>query len=179
MESEGNIFLVEDDVKLVRFIELELQYEGYTVFVVHDGREAINRLEQKTYQLVLLDLILPLFNGFEILQRVRKASTVPAIMLTAKGDVNDKVNGLDGGADDYITRPFAIEELLARMQVIFRKKEQEATYNERFLTATKLTIDLKRYMVKWEDINGHSQRTPGRLNVSITRWLPQPSKRQV
>jgi len=151
MESaKGNILLVEDEVKLARFVELELKYEGYTVDVVNDGREAIEKFEQKPYDLVLLDLMLPGFNGMEILRRIRKSSQVPVIMLTAKGDVNDKVAGLDSGADDYITKPFAIEELLARMRVAFRKSALTA-HDDKPLKIKNLTIDLQKRLVKWDD----------------------------
>jgi len=148
--AKGNILLVEDEAKLARFVELELKYEGYTVDVVNDGREAIEKFEQKSYDLVLLDLMLPGFNGMEILRRIRKTSQIPVIMLTAKGDVNDKVSGLDSGADDYITKPFAIEELLARMRVAFRKSAL-AAHDDKPLRVKHLTIDLQKRMVKWDD----------------------------
>ena len=148
--SKGHILLIEDEVKLARFVELELKYEGYKVDVAYDGRDAIEKFGQKTYDLVLLDLMLPGFNGMEILRRIRKVSQTPVIMLTAKGDVSDKVSGLDSGADDYITKPFAIEEVFARMRVALKKSAQ-ALYDGKPLQIKNLTIDLQKRSVKWDD----------------------------
>ena len=117
---QKKILLVEDEVKLARFVELELKYEGYDVKVCHDGREGMREITEGEYDMVLLDLMLPGLTGIEICRRVRKFSQIPIIMLTAKDEVMDKVAGLDSGADDYLTKPFAIEELLARMRVAFR-----------------------------------------------------------
>lgn len=114
------IILIEDEVKLARFVELELRYEGYDVTVCHDGREGLQMVTEGNYDMILLDLMLPGLTGIEICRRVRKFSNVPIIMLTAKDETMDKVAGLDSGADDYLTKPFAIEELLARMRVAFK-----------------------------------------------------------
>lgn len=113
------VILIEDEVKLARFVELELRYEGYDVTVCHDGREGLQMVTDGNYDMILLDLMLPGLTGIEICRRVRKFSNVPIIMLTAKDETMDKVAGLDSGADDYLTKPFAIEELLARMRVAF------------------------------------------------------------
>ncbi len=101
-------------------MELELKYEGYDITVVHDGREGLETFTNGEYNMILLDLMLPGLSGIEICRRIRKTSSVPIIMLTAKDEVMDKVAGLDSGADDYLTKPFAIEELLARMRVAFK-----------------------------------------------------------
>lgn len=114
------IILIEDEVKLARFVELELRYEGYDVTVCHDGREGLQMITEGSYDMILLDLMLPGLTGIEICRRVRKFSDIPIIMLTAKDETMDKVAGLDSGADDYLTKPFAIEELLARMRVAFK-----------------------------------------------------------
>ena len=114
------IILIEDEVKLARFVELELRYEGYDVTVCHDGREGLQMVTDGNYDMILLDLMLPGLTGIEICRRVRKFSNIPIIMLTAKDETMDKVAGLDSGADDYLTKPFAIEELLARMRVAFK-----------------------------------------------------------
>ena len=102
------ILLVEDEVKLARFVELELRYEGYDVTVCHDGREGMQQITDGNHDMVLLDLMLPGLTGIEICRRVRKFSQIPIIMLTAKDEIMDKVAGLDSGADDYLTKPFAI-----------------------------------------------------------------------
>jgi len=148
--TRGHVLLVEDEVKLARFVELELIYEGYSVDVVNDGHEALEIIFQKSYDLVLLDFMLPGLSGMEILQKIRRSSDVPVIMLTAKGDISDKVSGLDSGADDYMTKPFAIEELLARMRTAFRKSAQPAIDGQ-FFKAKKLIIDMHKRLVMWEN----------------------------
>lgn len=122
---QKKILLIEDEVKLARFVELELKYEGYEVTVCHDGREGMALITDGDFDMILLDLMLPGLTGIEICRRVRKTSNIPIIMLTAKDEVIDKVAGLDSGADDYLTKPFAIEELLARMRVAFKHCEDK------------------------------------------------------
>ena len=113
----AKILIVEDEVKIARFLELELKHEGYEVVHASDGRTGLELALGKDMDLVLLDIMLPGLSGIEVCRRVRMESQVPIIMLTAKDDVTDKVAGLDMGADDYMTKPFAIEELLARIRV--------------------------------------------------------------
>jgi DNA-binding response OmpR family regulator len=117
------VLLVEDEKQMAMFIEMELTHEGYKVDVVYDGREGVKNAENKEYDLILLDVMLPGLNGVESCKRIRQFSYVPIIMLTAKSDISDKVLGLDAGANDYLTKPFAIEELLARIRVHMRNKE--------------------------------------------------------
>ncbi len=117
------ILVVEDEEKIARFIELELQYEGYEVEKAFDGRDGLELLKTRLYDLVLLDVMLPGLNGIEVLRRLRHFSDVPVILLTARDTVIDKVSGLDGGADDYVTKPFAIEEVLARIRALLRKRK--------------------------------------------------------
>lgn len=141
------VLIIEDEVKLARFVELELKYEGYDVKVVHNGREGLETFLLEKFDLILLDLMLPGLNGIEICRRIRKTSDVPIIMLTAKDEVMDKVSGLDSGADDYLTKPFAIEELLARMRVALKhsiKKEDE----KNIITVGNLTVDADKRIVK-------------------------------
>lgn len=120
--DEYKILTVEDERQMAMFIEMELTHEGYKVDVVYDGREGLNSVEHKEYDLILLDVMLPGLNGIEVCRRIRQFSHVPIIMLTAKSDIPDKVLGLDVGANDYLTKPFAIEELLARIRVYTRDK---------------------------------------------------------
>lgn len=141
------VLIIEDEVKLARFVELELKYEGYDVKVVHNGREGLETFLLEKFDLIFLDLMLPGLNGIEICRRIRKTSDVPIIMLTAKDEVMDKVSGLDSGADDYLTKPFAIEELLARMRVALKhsiKKEDE----KNIITVGNLTVDADKRIVK-------------------------------
>lgn len=120
------ILIVEDEEKLARFIELELVHEGYQVKKAYDGRSGLELAEKNEADLALLDIMLPGLNGLEVLRRLRKTSTLPVILLTARDEVMDKVAGLDGGADDYITKPFAVEELLARIRVALKKSRQQS-----------------------------------------------------
>ena len=117
-----HILLVEDEEKLARMVELELKYEGYSVEKAFDGRKGLELALSGAFDLVLLDIMLPQLSGMEVLRRLRRESQVPVIMLTARDSVVDKVSGLDSGADDYITKPFAIEELLARIRAALRTK---------------------------------------------------------
>ncbi len=116
-----HILIVDDEQKIARFLELELRYEGYEVDVRNDGRSGLDAIKQGDYDLVVLDVMMPGLNGMEVLRRVRQNSNIPIIMLTAKGETMDKVMGLDFGADDYLTKPFEIEELLARIRTALRK----------------------------------------------------------
>lgn len=168
--NEKKILIIEDEVKLARFVELELKYEGYKVDVSNDGREGLNKALDNEYDLILLDVMLPSLNGMEVLRRIRQVSDVLVIMLTAKGEVTDKVMGLDIGADDYMTKPFAIEELLARIRVAFKRKvevkkveedneitkignlcidakKHEVTYDREKIELTKKEFDLLKYLM--------------------------------
>lgn len=151
--SKRKILIIEDEVKLGRFVELELKYEGYEVDVCHDGREGLNRALENDYDLILLDVMLPSLNGMEVLRRIRQVNDVLVIMLTAKSHVTDKVMGLDIGADDYMTKPFAIEELLARIRVSFKRKGDINKIEEDF-SITKvgnLCVDDKKHKVTYDD----------------------------
>ena len=107
------ILIVEDEKDIARFIELELQAEGYRTEVAYDGITGLSRFRETNPNLVIMDLMLPVMDGLEVARRIRKTSNVPIIILTAKDRVEDKVEGLDAGADDYLVKPFSIEELLA------------------------------------------------------------------
>ena len=119
----ARILIVEDEEKIARFVTLELEHEGYQVEHAADGRTAVDLALERDYDLILLDVLLPQLNGMEVLQRVRKHKDVPVIMVTARDAVMDKVAGLDAGADDYLTKPFAIEELFARIRVALKRAE--------------------------------------------------------
>ena len=151
----AGILLVEDEEKLARFTELELVHEGYRVEKSGNGREALELALRNHYDLILLDIMLPGLNGLEVLRRLLKEKQVPVILLTARDAVMDKVSGLDAGAVDYITKPFAIEELLARIRVALklhpaaspgrdREKEEEG-----LLVWHDLTLDERRHQVRY------------------------------
>ena len=115
------ILIVEDDSGISDFVIPELEHEGYTTCLAVTGREALEKFESEKPDLVLLDIMLPELNGLEVLRRIRANSTVPVILETARGETIDKINGLNLGADDYIPKPFEIEELLARINALFRR----------------------------------------------------------
>lgn len=120
------ILIVEDDKTVLDFEKKELEHEGYAVITAEDGRRALDLFESQKPDFILLDIMIPELNGIEVLRRIRKQSEVPVILVTAKGEVYDKVNGLSAGADDYISKPFAIEELLARISSVLRRSRVNA-----------------------------------------------------
>jgi len=134
------VLLIEDEPQIARFVQLELQHEGYDVMLAYDGREGLEVFKASSFDVVLLDIMLPSLNGIEVLRRIRFTSSVPIIMLTARDSVMDKVSGLDNGADDYITKPFAIEELLARLRSVLRKHAVVT-----LLSFKTLTLDVEQH----------------------------------
>ncbi|CQR56071.1 response regulator transcription factor [Paenibacillus riograndensis] len=117
----NRILLIEDEKNLARFIELELQHVSYSVTLVQDGLAGLRLALEEAWDLILLDLMLPGLNGIELCRRLRQEKQTPVIIITARDGLSDKINGLDSGADDYIAKPFAIEELLARMRSLLRR----------------------------------------------------------
>ncbi|WP_409250682.1 response regulator transcription factor [Bacillus sp. SCS-153A] len=146
--QKSTILLVEDEINVSQFIRLELEHEGYEVTAVEDGSQALDYFTEKEFSVVLLDWMLPGLDGLEVCRRIRKKSDVPIIILTARDYIGDKIAGLDRGADDYITKPFEIEELLARIRAVMRrhkgKKENEV------LQVENLIVDLKSRQVTRE-----------------------------
>ncbi|MCX0389501.1 response regulator transcription factor [Clostridium perfringens] len=145
------ILIVEDEEKIARFIELELIHEGYKVIKADNGRTGLEIAERGESDLIILDVMLPEINGLEVLRRIRKVSEVPIIMLTARDAVMDKVSGLDAGADDYITKPFAIEELLARIRTALKKRVFTVKKDEDVIRCGLLTLDKMRHKVMYGD----------------------------
>lgn len=162
------ILVIEDEVKIARFLELELSHEGYVVEVAYDGRDGYEKALSGNIDLIILDLMLPGLSGIEVCRRVRKESDVPIIMLTAKDDVSDKVMGLDSGADDYMTKSFAIEELLARIRVVLKRRgkneenkntietghlilfkdEHRVTFKDKEIALSKKEFELLRFLME-------------------------------
>ncbi|MDD3225376.1 MAG: response regulator transcription factor [Clostridium sp.] len=140
------ILIVEDERQMSMFIEMELNHEGYKTATAYDGLEGLKKAEKGDYNLILLDIMLPTIDGIEVCKRIRKFSSVPVIMLTARGDISDRVDGLDSGANDYMIKPFAIEELLARIRVIERSKEPE--YNRDEIKVYDVVMNDKTHEVK-------------------------------
>ena len=172
------ILLVEDEEKLARMVELELKYEGYQVDKAADGRTGLDMAQTGDYDLILLDIMLPALNGMEVLRRLRRESLVPVIMLTARDTVMENVAGLDAGADDYITKPFAIEELLARIRAALRNKAEgaaEVPGQVGKLMAGPLTMDVDRHEVS---VNGQEVELT-RREFDLLRYLLENKEKVV
>ena len=145
--TKESILIVEDEEKILRLLEIELEYEGYEIGKAMDGIDALELYHSRTWDLILLDVMLPGISGIELLRRIRaKEAATPVILLTAKGSVEDKVSGLDLGANDYITKPFEIEELLARIRAVLRMRPtapQKVEEDDEWLTAGDLKLNDK------------------------------------
>lgn len=142
------ILIIEDEKNISSFVKMELEFEGYITQVIEDGKQGLYEALNKDYDLILLDLMLPSLNGIEICRRLKKEKNTPIIMLSAKDSVMDKVSGLQMGADDYVSKPFAIEELLARIQVVFRRDNNS---NSKILNFKDLSINIDSRVVKKGD----------------------------
>lgn len=138
MTSE-RLLIIEDEARIAQFIERALIYEGYRVSVARDGQMGLQIARDNPPDLVILDWMLPGLDGLEVCKRLRAASTVPILMLTAKDDIKDRVMGLDAGADDYLVKPFSVDELLARVRALFRRATP--TSKPEILRFADLTLD--------------------------------------
>lgn len=146
------ILIVEDEEKLSRVIQLELQYENYETKIADNGKDALRFIEEETWDLVLLDIMIPYLSGLEVLRRVRRHDqATPIILLTARDEVHDKVSGLDLGANDYVTKPFQIEELLARVRVHLRSHQPPVTQTEK-LEIGDLSVEIATRQVLREEV---------------------------
>jgi DNA-binding response OmpR family regulator len=149
--KKTTILAADDDPQLLRLITRNLQLEGYDVLAASDGQQALELIENNSPDLVLLDVMMPRMDGFTVCYRVREFSSVPIIIITARGQDQDKVRGLDLGADDYLTKPFSVDELLARVRAVIRRSQftaRELTQGLRATTATgNLVIDYSQHIV--------------------------------
>jgi len=136
------ILLIEDERRLSRFIELELRHASFAVTTAYDGPSGLDLALREDWDVILLDLMLPGLDGMEVCRRIRAVKKTPILILTARDSVLDRVSGLDSGADDYIPKPFAIEELLARIRVVFRRQEDSAEDNKAMLSFQDLSVNL-------------------------------------
>ena len=140
------VLVVEDDSNISELLRLYLQKDGFEVLQAEDGGEGIRLAKEAAPDLILLDIMLPVCDGWTVCAEVRRSSAVPIIMLTAKGETFDKINGLEMGADDYVTKPFEVKELMARIRAVLRRSEGEAPKSsEKKLSFDKLTINLDSY----------------------------------
>ena len=151
MDEKPKILIVKDEKQIARFIQIDLEKNGFRTAIEKNGRRAYERIIQEKYDLVLLDVMLPDMDGMEICQRVREISDVPIIMLTARDDVKDKVEGLNFGANDYVTKPFSTEELLARIRGILRRRNEGTRPEENRMIVGNVLLYPDRYEVR---VNG-------------------------
>lgn len=146
--KDRRILVIDDEERMVRFIRLNLEYDGFQVLEAFNGSQAINKIRSNLPDLVLLDVMLPDFDGFEVLRMIREVSTVPVIMLTAKGEEEDRVRGLEMGADDYITKPFSPRELVSRVRAVLRRTEMTGVSTHDLIEVdARLKIDFDRHEV--------------------------------
>ena len=149
--------IVEDDGNIAELLRLYLEKDGFDVIIASDGGNGVRLALSENPDVILLDIMLPVLDGWQVCRKVRESSRVPIIMLTAKGETYDKVNGLEMGADDYIVKPFEIKELLARIHAVMRRTEPEEKSGEKKLTFEKLTINLDSYELI---VDGKKVETP-------------------
>ena len=153
--KKHRVLIIEDEKNLARFVDLELQHEGYETAICHDGRKGLETALNQEWDVILLDLMLPELNGLEVCRRIRPIKDTPIIIMTARDSVIDRVSGLDQGADDYIVKPFAIEELLGRLRALFRRidhnKEEKNQSQQSSVKYRNLVIEKKGRIVKRDD----------------------------
>ncbi len=142
---KGKILVVEDERNIAELIRLYLEKEGFEVIHAPDGGAGIAEFERSSPDLVLLDIMLPVMDGWQVLKEIRASSKTPVIMLTAKGETGDKVMGLENGADDYITKPFEVKELIARIHAVMRRYGEEKKDEKKRLAFDKLVIDMDSF----------------------------------
>jgi len=146
--ANHKILIVEDERRMARFIRLNLEHDGFQALEATTGREALDALRQNLPDLVLLDIMLPDIDGFEVLSRIRESQDVPVIMLTAKGEEDDRVRGLELGADDYVTKPFSPRELVSRVRAVLRRSEAMRAASHGLIEVdNRLKIDFERRQV--------------------------------
>lgn len=163
------ILIVEDEQKIMRFIRANLLASNYQVYTAVNGQEAIEIYEQYLPDLILLDIMLPVLDGFQVLSKIREYSTVPIIIITAKGSSNDTIKGLELGADDYIIKPFDINELLARTKAVLRRCNNDKVDNQPVLEINSLYINLLSYKVKIKEEEVKLNPTEFKLLVELAK----------
>ncbi|MFR6066124.1 MAG: response regulator transcription factor [Eubacterium sp.] len=172
----NKILVVDDDLNICELLKLYLENEGHTVFVANDGQAAVDTFKAKEPDLVLLDIMLPKMDGWQVCREIRKTSSVPIIMLTAKGETFDKVLGLELGADDYVTKPFDAKEVMARIKAVLRRAKSEnenAPQEKKVVVYDKLEINIENYEMK---VNGVVVDTPPKELELIYHFASNPNR---
>ena len=172
----NKILVVDDDLNICELLKLYLENEGYTAYVANDGKAAVDMFNEKSPDLVLLDIMLPKMDGWQVCREIRKASSVPIIMLTAKGETFDKVLGLELGADDYVTKPFDSKEVMARIKAVLRRANSEGESNnseKKIVKYDKLEINIENYELK---VDGKVVDTPPKELELIYHFASNPNR---
>ena len=169
----GKILIVDDDQNICELLRLYAEKEGYTVAIAHDGRRAVECFDQESPDIILLDIMLPEQDGFQVCREIRKKSQCPIIMLTAKGEIFDKVLGLELGADDYVVKPFELKEILARIKAVLRRSGKQDPNEKKVVTFDKLSINLNNYELK---VNGVQVDTPPKEMELIYHLASNPNR---
>ena len=170
------ILVVDDDLNICELLKLYLENDGYMVFTANDGQEALNIFQNKTPDLVLLDIMLPKIDGWQVGREIRKTSSAPIIMLTAKGETFDKVLGLELGADDYVVKPFDAKEVMARIKAVLRRTQgdaQAAETEKKLVIYDNLEINITNYEMK---VNGVAVDTPPKELELIYHFASNPNR---
>lgn len=172
----NKILVVDDDMNICELLQLYLENEGYTVFTANNGQEAVDKFQLKEPDLVLLDIMLPKMDGWQVCREIRKTSSAPIIMLTAKGETFDKVLGLELGADDYVTKPFDAKEVMARVKAVLRRTKNDgdgASTEKKTVVYDKLEINIANYELK---VNGEIVDTPPKELELIYHFASNPNR---
>ena len=172
----NKILVVDDDLNICELLKLYLENEGYTAYVANDGKTAVDMFNDKLPDLVLLDIMLPKMDGWQVCREIRKTSSVPIIMLTAKGETFDKVLGLELGADDYVTKPFDSKEVMARIKAVLRRSKGEgdnAANEKKVVKYDKLEINIENYELK---VDGKVVDTPPKELELIYHFASNPNR---
>lgn len=170
------ILVVDDDKNICELLKLYLENDGYSVYVANDGQQAVSTFQTKTPDLILLDIMLPKMDGWQVCREIRKTSSVPIIMLTAKGETFDKVLGLELGADDYVTKPFDAKEVMARVKAVLRRTNGSGTEESdaaKIVTYDNLEINIINYELK---VNGKAVDTPPKELELIYHFASNPNR---
>ena len=171
--SNGNILVVDDDVKIASMLKRSLAYEGYDVTFTHNGEDALIAFMENTFDLVILDIMLPGLAGWEVCREIRRQSNIPILMLTAKDEIEDRVKGLDLGADDYVVKPFSLEELLARIRAHLRRKTPFNVNETTTLSFADILLDLESRECKRDN---HLIALKGKEVELLELFLLHPNK---
>ena len=172
MDAE-KVLIVDDDQNICELLRLYIEKEGFQVSMAHDGRSAVTQFESENPDIVLLDIMLPELDGWQVCREIRKRSSCPIIMLTAKGETFDKVLGLELGADDYVVKPFEAKEVIARMKAVLRRTVKQDTVDARIVNYDKLSINLDNYELR---VNGDQVDTPPKEMELIYHLASNPNR---